>query len=380
MHRWVVAGLLAVVVSSCSGGSEEAARPETATTTTVAEVEHGDLLEQTEADAGLGVPTYVVRYASISPEDEPIEVTGVVAVPDSPRAILTWAHGTTGIGDDCAPSLDPAAAIGGMGDLVAEGWIVAATDYEGLGTPGLHPYLHGTSEGRGVLDIVRAAEELAGVEDLPVLVWGHSQGGHAALWAGQLAAGWTPELDVRGVVAGAPASELPLISNALRHGSGAAGFLAMLFAGWADAEPERADLSLILTDDAIAALEGVEAPACTGQYFAAMAGLEGRFTKADPMATEPWATMLTENDPGHVRTDIPILVVHGDADSIAPPILSELFHDRVCGLGQQIERRVYPGADHGSVIGASWQDMLTWMRARVAGEPATSTCPSTPSG
>jgi len=91
--------------------------------------------------------------------------------------------------------------------------------------------------------------------------------------------------------------------------------------------------------------------------------------------------MLVENDPGRAATDIPLLVLHGDADATVPPVLSQLLHDRACGHGQQIERRTYPGADHGSVIGASLPDMLTWMQARLDGEPAASTCPaSTPSG
>jgi pimeloyl-ACP methyl ester carboxylesterase len=381
MHRFAAAVIAAaLVLVACSGEDDASAPPTTTTTTTAVPVpEHGALLDRDEVEAGLDVPTYRVTYASTSPEDEPIEVTGLVAVPAEPRAILTWAHGTTGLDDACAPSLDPPDAIGWMGPLVEEGWVVAATDYEGLGSPGLHPYLHGTSEGRSTLDIVRAATELAG-EDLPVLVWGHSQGGHSALWAGQLAAEWTPELDVRGVVAGAPASELPLISNALRNGGGAAGFLAMLLVGWAEAEPERADLDLILTPEAKEALTDATDPGCTADFFAAVGGLEGRFTTADPVTTEPWASMFEENDAGHVVTDIPILLLHGESDGTAPPILSQLLHDRVCGLGQQVERRTYPGADHRSVIGASWKDMVAWMNARLAGEPPASTCPSSPAG
>lgn len=383
MHRFLAAVLAVLLVGACSGSDDEpeAAPPSTTTTTATAATEHGDLLDQEEVDAGLSVSTYRIRYASTSPEDEPIEVTGLVAVPEEPTAIVTWAHGTTGVGDDCAPSKNPVGGIGWMAPLLDEGWIIAATDYEGMGTPGVHPYLHGTSEGRSTLDIARAAAELAGVgEDLPVLVWGHSQGGHSALWAGELAAEWTPELDVRGVVAGAPASDPPLIAGALQGGGGVSGFLAMLFAGWADAEPERADLSLVLTPDALAAFEAVEEPSCTAQWFAAMAGLEGRFTLGNPNEIEPWGTMLEENTAGQVATDIPILVLHGDADNVVPAALSDLLHGRLCALGQVIERRLYPGADHGSVIRDGWDDMVAWMRARLAAEPAPSTCPSSPSG
>ena len=93
-----------------------------------------------------------------------------------------------------------------------EGIIVTATDYEGLGTPGVHPYIVGESEGRGVVDIVRAARHLsfAHAGDRFV-VWGHSQGGHAALFANQIAPTWAPELHLLGTEAGAPATELPLL-------------------------------------------------------------------------------------------------------------------------------------------------------------------------
>ena len=89
------------------------------------------------------------------------------------------------------------------------GYVVAATDYEGLGTPGVHPYLVGESEGRGVLDAARAAKALAATDaGDQVLVFGHSQGGQAALFAGELAASYAPELTVLGVAAAAPAADV----------------------------------------------------------------------------------------------------------------------------------------------------------------------------
>ena len=360
MHRFAALALATTLAAGCAGGDEAPEEAEPTTTTTAAAPEHGDLLEHEEVDAGLDADTSRVTYASTSPEGEPIEVTGIA--------------------DECAPSLTPDGYAALANGLLDAGYAVVATDYEGLGTPGLHPYLHGTSEGRGTLDIVRAAAELAGVEPdaLPVLVWGHSQGGHAALFAGELADEWTPELDVRGVVAGAPATELPLIAGVMSQGTGLAGFLAMIIAGWADAEPERADLSLITTPAARALLDEVAAPACTSEYFVAMSGLDGPLTTADPSTVEPWRELFVENDPGRVATDLPILVVHGDADPVVPPALSQLFHDRVCALGQRIERRLYPGADHGSVIGRSFDDVRAWMQDRLDGEPPPSTCPASP--
>ncbi|MGH2417137.1 MAG: alpha/beta fold hydrolase [Candidatus Limnocylindria bacterium] len=90
-----------------------------------------------------------------------------------------------------------------------DGFIVVATDYEGLGTPGLHPYFVGESEGRAVLDAARAARGfICPDKDDTVALAGHSQGGHAALFAAELAPTYAEDLPVVGTVAVAPAGDL----------------------------------------------------------------------------------------------------------------------------------------------------------------------------
>ena len=120
--------------------------------------------------------------------------------------VVAWAHGTTGVARQCAPSLYPAALrwIPGLANAIGRGYVVAATDYPGLGTVGVHPYLIGESEGRAVLDSVRAARHLDGAgANEHFAVWGHSQGGHAVLFAGALAPRYAPELRLAGVAAAA---------------------------------------------------------------------------------------------------------------------------------------------------------------------------------
>ena len=140
--------------------------------------------------------------AARSVAGDPIAVSGVVVAPiappaGAPHAVLTWAHGTTGLARRVR-AVDARAAGGGFSPRRSSprwpsvaGWTFVATDYEGLGTPGVHPYLVGQSEGRGVLDIVRAAAAARGQRrhrvDSPVAIFGHSQGGHAALMAGEIA-------------------------------------------------------------------------------------------------------------------------------------------------------------------------------------------------
>jgi acetyl esterase/lipase len=176
-----------------------------------------------------GAVAYRVLYNSTGLSGEPIPVSGVIIVPDGPapaegRPILAWAHPTTGIVSRCAPSLARVffASVQGLRDMLARGYIVAGTDYPGLGTPETHPYLVGISEGRAVLDSVRAAQQIPGAgAGRTFAVWGHSQGGHAALFTGFLAKQYAPELQLVGIAAAAPATDLrALMTDDLGTGGG----------------------------------------------------------------------------------------------------------------------------------------------------------------
>src|SRR6476619_6188434 len=157
-----------------------------------------------------------ILYRSTDPSGRPIPVSGAIYIPNGPapaggRNIISWAHPTSGVVPPCAPSLMP--DVGGMmwnlGNMIAEGYIVVATDYPGLGTDGIHPYLIGESEARSVLNSVRAAREMPNTgASNRFAVWGHSQGGHAALFTGEVAARYAPDLKLVGVAAAAPATYL----------------------------------------------------------------------------------------------------------------------------------------------------------------------------
>ena len=167
-----------------------------------------------EGGGPAGADAFRILYRSTGLKGEPIAVSGSIFIPSGVapaggRNVIAWAHPTTGVVSSCAASLmpDDAGMIWGLADMLAQGYVVTATDYPGLGTPGPHPYLIGVSEGRAVLDSVRAAQNLpsAGASNRFV-VWGHSQGGHASLYAGELAAGYAPDLKIVGVAAAAPAT------------------------------------------------------------------------------------------------------------------------------------------------------------------------------
>jgi dipeptidyl aminopeptidase/acylaminoacyl peptidase len=132
-------------------------------------------------------------YASESVQNEPITVSGFVIVPkSSPSAggyrVVSVAHGTVGLDDSCAPTLSAASLPPKTNELLDRGLIVAATDYRGLGPPGLLPYLVGVSAARDTINIVRATQHLVSDVSSNYVVIGYSEGGQAAMFASHIAA------------------------------------------------------------------------------------------------------------------------------------------------------------------------------------------------
>jgi pimeloyl-ACP methyl ester carboxylesterase len=131
--------------------------------------------------------------------------------PAGPRPVITWEHGTTGVLQKCMPSLwsAPTAGIPARDQIVAAGWVVVATDYSFAEKGGPHPYIIGEGEARAALDSVRAARQIPELMlDVRTVVWGHSQGGHAALWTGIIGPRYAPDVTIVGVAAIAPAANM----------------------------------------------------------------------------------------------------------------------------------------------------------------------------
>ena len=145
--------------------------------------------------APAGSTGWRIVYTTTTASGAPAQSSGTVYVPTSAapsggRFVVAWAHPTLGMGQDCTPSQaeDPSTAIPGFAQMMANGWVVTSTDYTGLGTDGVLPYLIGSGEARNVIDSVRAARNLPGTDaGTTYAVWGHSQGGHASLFTGDAA-------------------------------------------------------------------------------------------------------------------------------------------------------------------------------------------------
>ena len=287
-----------------------------------------------------------ILYRSTGLNGEPIEVSGAIHFPSGPapaggRNVIAWAHPTSGVVQACAPSLMPDnnGMIWGLPDMLAQGYVVVATDYPGLGTPGIHPYLIGISEARAVLDSVRAARALpkTGASNR-FAVWGHSQGGHAALYTGELAASYAPELKLFGIAAAAPATYLAELFDADRGTATGKELTAMTIYSWSKLYNTPA--SVLVEADAMGPFEQM-AHDCIESVaeFQAITDAEKplqseKFLKANPTETEPWRSIMLRNTPGQSRAGAPLLIAQGTADTTVRPDITKQSAKRSASRGR----------------------------------------------
>ena len=337
----------------------------------------GDLIEAAEVTVD-GFDAWTVRYLSTGVGGDLVEVTGVVLAPAGGAAgadVVAWAHGTTGVADACAPSARPEALPAAAVSLARVGYVVAITDYEGLGTEGTHPYLVGESEARSSIDIVRAVGQMdLGVDDR-YAVAGLSQGGHAALWTGQLAATYAPELELVGVVAAAPAVNITNLMQTI--GSGFQGF-AVMSAVALDAVYDDVSLADYFTPEAIGAMDIVHT-GCNTEVFTAfltadydMMVIPEAWDGRQPIG--PLANRLAENEVGQADIAAPVLIVQGDVDTIVRREFVEAMHDDYCAGATNAEYRLYLGGGHGDTIFMAMDEVVAWLGDRFAGVPPADGC------
>lgn len=341
----------------------------------------GDVIWWRELPPQSGARAYLVLYRSTSATGGPIAVSGRVLVPTAAwpgtgaRPVVSVASGTRGIGDSCAPSkfqpdYERPLFIDAM---LRRGWAVAITDYEGLGTPGPHTYVVGRSEGHTVIDAVRAATRLPATglaAGGPVAFAGYSQGGGGAAWAGELAPGYAPELDVVGIAAGGTPADLDAVSRGLDGGLGF-GFLLLAALGLDAAYPEL-DLPSHLNDKGRRLYEtqqGACVDAVLGYAFQRIAD----YTTSNPLVEPRWQARLAENRLGSRPPAAPVYLFHGAFDEIIPLAQAETLRRQYCAAGVPVTWGLFLG-EHVTTMLFGAGDVLAFLADRFAGAPVRSTC------
>jgi alpha-beta hydrolase superfamily lysophospholipase len=263
--------------------------------------------------------------------------------------------------------------------MLKAGYVVAASDYQGLGTRGPHPYLVGASEAMNELDIVRAAHNLhAAHAGTDFAVWGHSQGGQAALFTGQLASSYAPELHLVGVAAGGPASNLIDLFKVNIKTSVGKILIAMALQSWESVYHDT-DLDQIVTPAARPIIAKI-ARNCLYNQKQILASVPGSlalslsFLHTPPWETQPWKRIAEQNTPGGTPTKAPLLIVQGGADTIILPDATERLARKLCKAGATVDFRLYPGVAHLVTGHEAAPAVLKWIADRFANKPPPTTC------
>lgn len=399
--RWIPVGAVVVVMVATAAGvaARQGIEPPPVTTfyDAPSEIpqEPGSLIrwEAIDAPSRAGdASLYRILYTSRDLNGEPIAVSGALAIPGGAAPAQGWplvasAHGMVGAARNCAPSLALFQELEGQSfwtmqlePYLKAGYAVVMPDYQGAGAAGPASNVVGIVEAHDVLDAVRAARAFpdARVSD-ETFLWGHSQGGHAALFTNAMAGQYAPEItfqavavlapavDLRGIFAGIVAADKPVTRSVLG---------LIVARAWTDTYPGQ-KLEDILTPEGVAAVKGTVDHFCIpwvgvpARLFAPKA-----LIKAD--AVQTWSTLIDENTPGAQPDGTPLFIGHGEDDEVIPIAGSEQYVTTLCAAGNRVVFKTYPKATHFSVVADATQDVLDFYAAVRAGKPVATTCTSSP--
>lgn len=356
-RAWAILAM-ALIIGIPTGGVGSAEQPDSLDTVP------GNVVSTEPLASDFGLPgtarAHRITYWSAGPTEQPALSSGAMFVPAGEPPIggwpvVSWAHGTVGVGDQCAPSRTP--YEGRTRDYLAhwlsEGYAVVATDYAGLGTPGPHAYLEKSSASRNVIDMVRAARAVEPTLADRWLAIGQSQGGHAVLHAAHIATSYAPELDYRGAVATGAPSNLeyafqlggPLLPDLGLDGLDV--FATYVLAGLREARPDL-DVDSYLTPLGRSEVDTVE-NTCPGDlrtHHGSVGALLARPIAGTEMFDALTRYLAVPTD-GYDR---PIFIGQGVIDTMVPsplsvPLLAGLLHN-----GQDVTYNPYLFSD-GEFVG-----------------------------
>ncbi|MET0279247.1 MAG: alpha/beta fold hydrolase, partial [Pseudorhodoplanes sp.] len=342
------------------------------------------------------------------------------AAPDGGRPIMAWAHGTTGTAQSCGPSqvLDPAQdlnqyfLVGGtswtdfgvpaLSEFIGKGYVVVATDYQGLGGGGRHQYAISATQGRDVINSIRAVGSMGlSGQARKAAVYGWSQGGGATLSAAGLAdyvrkTGTAFDgIEVVGFVAFAPQDVAVMIPKGALDAAAANALLqdlaktfsdnvfnfthfAMMMWAMAATFPE-VELSDLFSAEGANGLNAIFSKKCMHAAADTMNFTFGEayksFLQQKPARPEQWVKALVEGSVAPVKPIAPVIIYWGTKDTVVPPAMGQLYREQMCGMGGNVSRVQLPGEQtHFSTPGAAKSMYVDWIADRFAGKQAADGC------
>lgn len=352
--------------------------------------EPGVLLRAETLTTGVpaGADAWRILYTTTRPDTSVTVASGTVLAPHARGTdelpLISVSHGTTGIVPRCAPSLSSTPFSDGEATALAEmvtehGWAAVTSDYVGLGTSGMHPYLVGQVEARNVLDASRAAQELDSLTlSHDTVVWGHSQGGHGALWTGQIAGDYAPDLTIKGIAAMAPAADLYALAQADKDEVGGKTVSAYIAESWNEIYPEL-DLISNLNPGTAHGVEKI-GDLCFNEKDVLAALLRGTQVPEqvfpDSVLDGDLGQKLRENSPTG-PWPAPVMVAQGLSDPLVKPAMQQNWVSERCSAGNPLDYRTYPGLSHTTLVAADsplTPQLVQWTLDRWSGVAPTPTC------
>ena len=326
-------------------------------------------------------------YSSEGFDGKPVAVSAAAFLPggDAPDGgwpVIAWSHGTVGIADRCAPSWSGRSErdLRYLNFWLEQGYAIVATDYEGLGTPGPHPYLHCRSAAMGNIDAVAAAQELGWGLSKKWLVTGQSQGGHAALCTAVEASRRAPSLELVGTLATAPGiAFLEAYSGNHTPGDVPMQYLGVVLLNVTGMETftPSFDAAASLTPAARALLPRVD-DACVFELLRVGAALDlttsTTFTHLPFSETPGIRDAVTHMEIPAVQLGHPLLIGQGTNDTMTPLPLANAYAKQHCAAGTKLTYLVYDGEEHSGPMNVGRDDFSKWVAARFRGEPAAGNC------
>ncbi|THA36754.1 lipase family protein [Streptomyces sp. A1547] len=334
-----------------------------------------------------GQPTdtkaWKIYYRSTTADGAPNTVSGTVIVPQDgrtgPRPLVTYAVGTVGMGDSCAPSNNlpygTAMEANLIQQLTLRGWAVVVTDYEGLGTPGVHTYTVGPSAGRAMLDAARAAERLpeAGLgAGTPVGIMGYSQGGQASSWAAELQGSYAPELKVKGTATGGVPADLMKVAG-FNDGSYGSGLIFMAAAGQDAAFPELR-LDSYLNPAGKALVSGMKENCVAIDAIAGSFKRISDLTTRNPLEQPDWQARLNQSRLGRTAPAAPVHQYHALGDELIPYAVGRQLRSEWCAKGANVEWDTIWVGEHVSGVITHSPAAGDWLADRFADRPTHPNC------
>ncbi len=331
-----------------------------------------------------GATALRMLYTSERPDGTPAVSGGMIFIPTSPapaggRPVVAWAHGTLGMGDACAPSRSDnplGDTANWLDQMISLGYVVVATDYTGFGTPGPNLYLVGEAEARDVVNSVRAARNIEQADaSSEWIVWGHSQGGHSALWTGHLAKELAPELTLKAVAAAAPAAELSDIIDAQWQTAVGWAIGPEVVSSWPYYYPDLNPEGFVsasglrnterLANECIvpAALEGFLRTDFGQDYFA-----------AKPTTNAAWGAAARAQTPAPLPSSMPVFVAQSIADTVVLAWPNAVLQNEWCAAGSDLTMAWLGMVSHQDTAMTVGPEAVAWIDDRFNDRPTTRTC------